>query len=272
MKQINSLLRPLGLAIARNQTVQKAAKLPFITDCYARTLADFEELFRKTLFPQLPTCAGRHALMMELRGNPVAEALYILGAMHEALAVQGAVCEFGVAEGTTSALLANELRETDRHLWLYDSFEGLPKPTQKDKMLDDIFQLGDINDYTGLMAHPETAVRGRVAEVGFPVERTHVVKGFIEKHTDPNKLPERVCFAYIDFDFYEPTLTALELLHPRLSPGARVIIDDYGYFSEGAKIAADEFTAQKGGQYQLELPHSFTKGFAIIKKGPGASA
>jgi O-methyltransferase len=39
----------------------------------------------------------------------------------------------------TSALLANEIRSTERTLWLFDSFKGLGKPSEKDLLIDDIF-------------------------------------------------------------------------------------------------------------------------------------
>jgi O-methyltransferase len=63
-----------------------------------------------------------------------------------------------------------------------------------------------------------------------------------------------VCFAYVDFDFYEPILTTLRLLRPRMTVGATVIVDDYGFFSAGAKTAVDEFMAEVNGQFELTVP------------------
>ena len=67
--------------------------------------------------------------------------------------MSGDICEFGVAQGTTSALMSNEIKGLkERNLWLFDSFEGLPMPTEKDQLKDDIFSLGSIEAYKGTMA------------------------------------------------------------------------------------------------------------------------
>lgn len=69
---------------------------------------------------------------MRLRGTPPTEAFYILEGLNRTRQVPGDVCEFGVAQGETSALIANEIRDvTSRKIYLYDLFESLPKPTQK---------------------------------------------------------------------------------------------------------------------------------------------
>ena len=65
------------------------------------------------------------------------------------------MCEFGVAEGETSAVIANEIAESKKSFHLFDSFEGLPKPTAKDKLKDDLFSLGSIEAYAGTMASSE---------------------------------------------------------------------------------------------------------------------
>ena len=65
---------------------------------------------------------------VELIGTTIGEAIYVIQNLHEGLRVSGDVCEFGVAQGATSRLLASEIMSTDRKLWLFDSFEGLPAP------------------------------------------------------------------------------------------------------------------------------------------------
>jgi hypothetical protein len=36
----------------------------------------------------------------------------------------------GIAQCATSALIANEISSSKKNLWLFDSFKGLPKPTE----------------------------------------------------------------------------------------------------------------------------------------------
>lgn len=69
--------------------------------------------------------------MAKLLGTQISEAMYILVFLHRSLELDGDVCEFGVAQGATSALLANEIRTTQKNLWLFDSFKGLPKRNGK---------------------------------------------------------------------------------------------------------------------------------------------
>jgi len=87
--------------------------------------------------------------MVQLMGTQLSEALHVVAHLNRTLHLEGDVCEFGVAQGATSALIANEIRETNKKLWLFDSFEGLPRPTEQDILIDDIFNLGSIEKYQG---------------------------------------------------------------------------------------------------------------------------
>ena len=53
---------------------------------------------------------------------------------------------------------------------------------------------------------------------------------------------EAVAFAHIDCDWHDPVGLSLERIHPHLSPGALVVIDDY-YAYGGARSAVDQFLA-----------------------------
>lgn len=218
----------------------------------------------------LPRNPLRPRLLGRLLGTPPAEAYFIVQALARCSGVDGDVCEFGVAQGETSALIANEIAAGRKVLHLFDSFEGLPSPTDKDKLKDDIFSLGSMEAYAGTMACPEDLVRSRLKAVSFPTDRFVIHRGFFEQivRTDEG-LPSRVSFAYVDFDFYAPIKAALEFLHPRMDPGAIVIVDDYDFFSSGAKAAVDEFVAERnseGGAYQCVVPDPELGHFAVLER------
>jgi len=227
---------------------------------------EIEALFAEKLYPDLPPRAGRTRMLSQLIGTSVSEALYILTFLHRSLSADGDVCEFGVAQGATSALLATEIGPTDRHLWLFDSFEGLPAPSTKDVLIDDIFELGSIERYRGEMSVPESEVRRRLREVDFPPERTHVVRGFIEESVSRGELPGSVAFAYVDFDFFEPIRIALQLLHERLSPAGSIVVDDYGFFSAGAQAAVDEFLSGHEDCYDVVHPITGAGHFIVLTR------
>jgi O-methyltransferase len=211
-------------------------------------------LVEQDLF-SLPPAAGREDLLCELVGTDPVEALFLLAALHAGLARDGDVCEFGVAQGATSALIANELRvhAPERLLWLYDSFEGLPKPTERDLLVDDPLGLGSMSAYEGRFAEPRSAVEGRLTSVGWPFERTRIIEGFFTDATPEADLPLQVSFAYVDFDLYQPIADVLTKLEPRTRPGARIMVDDYGYLSAGAKEAVDEFATKHQDSWTLEV-------------------
>src|SRR5450432_2735554 len=204
---------------------------------------ELEAMYRQFVFTDLPQSERRAELLAKLEGTHIGEAIYLLNALHSSIGLPGDICQFGVAQGSTSALMANEISTTDKKLWLFDSFEGLPRPTDKDVLIDDIFNLGSMENYTGTMATKPEEVVCRLKSISFPLSRVQIVPGFIENTIHKAALPKTVCFSYVDFDFYEPIKIALEFLHERMPVGGHIVVDDYGYFSAGAKTAVDEFVA-----------------------------
>jgi O-methyltransferase len=217
-------------------------------------------------FPGLEPRPNRVKLMCELMGTAAAEAMYLVNCLHESMAVPGDVCEFGVAQGATSAMIANEMSDSSRTLWLFDSFKGLPRPTEKDVLIDDIFGLGAMHKYEGEMACGTGQVTRRLAAIEFPAERVRIVPGFISRDERVKAFPEQVCFAYVDFDLYEPVCAALALLQSKLSVGGTILVDDYGYFSEGARTAVDEFVLAHGDEFDMVLPPAFAGQFCMLRR------
>ncbi len=234
---------------------------------YRKLVREIEAAYQEFVFRDGSSSdETRLDLLAVLEGTAVSEALYILHALSEALPLEGDVCEFGIAQGATSALMAHAILETTKHLWLFDSFEGLPKPTDKDQLKDDIFGLGSMAAYEGTMANPQHLVERRLHAIRFPTTRVHIVPGFIETTIEQGPLPERVCFTYVDFDFYEPIRTALRFLDEVLVTEGVVIVDDYDFFSTGAKTAVDEFMDAHKKRYTLSLPARSGGHFCILQK------
>ncbi|MGO4677940.1 TylF/MycF/NovP-related O-methyltransferase [Bosea sp. 2YAB26] len=233
---------------------------------HRRDTVEIEDLLRLAALPDLPKREGREVQLADLIGTNVCEGLYLLDALHKALRVPGDVCEFGVAQGATSQLIASEIMNTDRVFWLFDSFEGLPAPTKEDRLIDDIFNLGSMAKYQGTMMSPETEVLGRLDKVMFPRERLRVMKGWVNESIKRPDVPKQVAFAYLDFDFYEPIKDGLYFLNERMAPGAHVVVDDYGFFSEGAQLAVDEFVKAQDGRWKLSKPLPLAGHFVTLEK------
>jgi O-methyltransferase len=261
---INGLLSPLGVQLHRKR-VESAAS-PQSHDKLWEAADATEKLARATIFPGLPRREGRQELITQLQGTQLLEALHLIWHLNRTLSLEGDVCELGIAQGATSALIANEIRETSKNLWLFDSFEGLSKPTDRDELIDDVFSLGSIERYKGTMACAPKQVIDRLDSIQFPSERVKIVPGFIEKTAKMDNLPKKVCFAYVDFDLYGPIKIALELLDSKLPIGGTVIVDDYGFFSTGVQAAVDEFAEARGQQY-IKTPSADWAGhFCVLQR------
>ena len=154
----------------------------------------------------------------------------------ETIKIKGDICEFGVAQGKTSKLIAYLIRDTEKKFFLFDSFKGLPKPSEEDELKDDIFNLKNIENYEGKMSHEENKVLNELKIINFKNEKLVINKGFFNKKNIANfTIPSKVSFAYLDFDFYQPTFDALIMLEKIVIPNGIIIVDDYDFFSTGVK-------------------------------------
>jgi len=79
-------------------------------------------------------------------------------------------------------------------------------------------------------------------------------------------LPTKIAFAYIDLDFYDPIKDALYFVDSRMPIGGHIVVDDYGWFSEGAQVAVDEFMTTTKGRFKLEKPLAFAGHFVMLSK------
>jgi hypothetical protein len=138
-----------------------------------------------------------------------------------------------------------ELGVNDRRIYLYDTYEGMAKPGEKDEDLNgvkanDKWNKHKINDEKSrwVFASLEN-VKHNMGSTGYPKGNIICVKGMVEK-TIPKIMPEKICLLRLDTDLYESTKHELNHLYPLLSSKGVVIIDDYGYW-KGARAAVDEY-------------------------------
>lgn len=162
-----------------------------------------------------------------------------------AASVPGDVTEFGCYVGTTSVYLAERLKSTDRTLWLYDSFEGLPP-----KAAEDHSPAGE-QFVTGELLATKKQLIANLKQAHVPMPR--ITKGWFSALTEAD-VPGQVAFAFLDGDYYHSVKDPLKLLWPRLSPGAIVVVDDYANEAlPGAARAVDEWRATHAvAQFSVE--------------------
>ena len=259
---INSFLAGFGYKLV---TFDRESKRTFWEERYRNALIELSTLYDKYIFnKEFTTDEESLNLLSNSMYTSFCTGLYLIEYLHQSLPVEGDVCEFGVAQGAISAVLAHEIKNTNKNIWLFDSFEGLPAPSDKDILINDLFRLGSIQSYKGVFSFPEDIVKARLSDISFPPDRTRIVPGFIEKTIHGPNLPQTVCFAYIDFDLYEPVLIALHFLDTVLKPGGFIIIDDYDFFTKGPKFAVDEFYDSRKEKYSMIFPMRKAGKFCIL--------
>jgi O-methyltransferase len=170
--------------------------------------------------------------------------------------IPGDIVECGVWKGGSimaAILTLLELGDTSRHLYLFDTFEGMTQPNQKDisignRVALDIFQKKMKQGEKWVYASLEE-VQNAVLSLGYANEKIHFIKGKVED-TLPTKAPKTISLLRLDTDWYESTQHELNHLFPHLSRGGVIIIDDYGEW-KGAKEATDNYI--KNGKIPLFL-------------------
>ncbi len=161
--------------------------------------------------------------------------------------IPGAIVECGVWRGGMMMAAADtllRLGDTSRDIFLYDTFDGMPDPTDADENFwgGRPFEATDAGRKIGaksLVASLED-VKSALFSVGYPKDRIYFVKGRVED-TIPRRAPERISFLRLDTCFYQSTRHELLHFYPRLSPRGVLHIDDYGLW-KGSRRAADEYT------------------------------
>jgi len=157
--------------------------------------------------------------------------------------VPGDIIETGVWRGGASIFMTAILEaygDTERTVWVADSFRGLPPPKEgahPTDASDPLWKFGDL-------AVPLEQVQENFRRYGMLSDRVRFLPGWFED-TLPNAPIESLAILRLDGDMYDSTMVALENLYSKLSVGGYVIVDDYSAL-EGCKQAVDEFRSREG--------------------------
>ena len=165
------------------------------------------------------------------------ETEYIINVARDCLKLSGDLVEMGCYKGDTSLMLADILKNTEKRLWIYDSFEGLPE-----KMKEDESVLGE--DFkSGELAVTKREVKERFLKAGLKVP---VIKKawFFELRVED--MPVKIAFAFLDGDFYESIRDSLKIIDSLMVFNGVILIHDYANSAlPGVKKAVDEWLIEK---------------------------
>jgi len=172
-------------------------------------------------------------------------------------ALPGLVIEAGTALGGSAIVMA-AAKARERPMKVYDVFGTIPPPGSRDG--PDVHRryatiaTGDArgvggDTYYGYRDDLYSEVYDSFGRLGVPAadHNIELIQGLFE---DTIVLDEPVAIAHLDGDWYESTMTCLTRIAPLLSPGGRIVLDDYHTWS-GCRAAVDEYFTGRDG-YRFE--------------------
>jgi hypothetical protein len=172
--------------------------------------------------------------------------------------IEGDFCECGVAYGGTSAVMAKYLMTEgiNKMLHMWDSFQGIPYPTQKDGHPIDNIQFpktGELKS-TGISVGSLDNVMNLMKVAGINPDILMYYYGWLEEslpilHSKMGKLS----FLRIDVDLYRPTMYCLRYLYPKLSSGGYVLMHDDGKALAGPRKAVADYV--KNNRKGIKIHH-----------------
>ena len=169
--------------------------------------------------------------------------------------VEGDFVETGVWKGGCVILAYNLFKQLNvkRKVYVYDSFEGLPKPNAEKYPADS----GDIHWTLPELAISLEQVKENFKKFSEIDDSVIFEKGWFRDTIPFNKI-EKICTLRLDGDMYESTIDVLDYLYPKLSKGGYCIIDDY--IHPGCNAAVMDYRKK----------HNISDEIVIIDKRPGA--
>ncbi len=203
-----------------------------------------------------------------------AETAEILRLAAQALAnnpEEGDFVELGCYRGDTSVLIGKLLQKSPappldrsvensqmppsqtspKHLWIYDSFVGLPEKTREDASgAGANFKAGELlvtkREVIEKLRKHGLKTASRLPEPTEPqagaLQSSVIVKKAWFDDLGPDDLPEKIAFAFCDGDLYSSIKTSLNLVKTRLTEKGIIIAHDYNNPElPGSARAVDEF-------------------------------
>jgi len=165
--------------------------------------------------------------------------------------IPGDFVECGVWRGGHAILAAGifKLYNSDKKIWLFDTFEGFIdaniSPSVYDVINKDNMRVTTESYYN--IKHCGNSIE-KVAEnfvkYNLLSDNIYFIKGDVLQTLTYNNVPTKISVLRLDTDWYDSTLKELETLYPVLSTGGVLIVDDYGIYS-GLRKAVDDYFSNK---------------------------
>ena len=151
--------------------------------------------------------------------------------------IEGDVVELGCYVGESSKFLMKTLVTTksNKRLYVYDSFEGLPELSKWEE---------NSGWRPGTLKSSEEILISNFNQNNIPLPIIH--KDWFKNIPD-YKVPEKISFAFLDGDFYDSIYDSLTKIYDKVSDGGYICFHDYNRHDlPGVKAAVTEFLEKRG--------------------------
>jgi hypothetical protein len=157
--------------------------------------------------------------------------------------LDGDFVECGVWKGGSSMLMAvtlDYLKCYTKKIYLYDTFEGMTKPTAQDISYAGVNASVQFTAQNNIWAYCSMEeVKHNFEKINYPNENILFIKGKVEDTITTNQ-HKAISILRLDTDWYESTYHEMVYLYPCLISKGVLIIDDYGHW-QGARGAIDKY-------------------------------
>ena len=175
--------------------------------------------------------------------------------------IPGDVVECGVWRGGMSGGMATLLGGARRY-WLFDSFEGLPAPDERDGADALRYHHDEGSPHFNDNCRADKAIADEaMARSG--ASDVCVIKGWFNDTLPNFPMDRRIAVLRLDGDWYGSVMCCLRNLYPRVVQGGLIIIDDY-YYWDGASRAVHDFLSEISSADRVS---QFDNQVAYILKG-----
>lgn len=159
---------------------------------------------------------------------------------------EGEWIQIGVGKGGGALFLKALMKDLliNQKLYLIDTFGTIPiSDINQTKDLEFIKQLG--------LSEQGLSKNNFLVDVKKLIKSFNLFDNIIVIEQDVNyfptsKRPDKIALLHIDVDFYEATLSSLEMFYENVIPGGIIIIDDYFMELLNCKEAVDHFFEKRG--------------------------
>lgn len=167
------------------------------------------------------------------------------------LSIDGDFVECGVYRGFFSKVLCDliQFEKIDKTFWLYDSFCGFsPKYTSAND-----FSHGKLFLNIAKSEYEQEDHYAYVKKRFQRYDNVKIIKGFLPDSLEKD-CSSRIAYLHIDLNSPAAELLTLEKIYPRVSKGAPIIFDDYGWKNFRKQHEVIDKFMQNRDEKILELP------------------